>query len=329
MSKPNRITNTGGLSLAMAVWLATDPYTGTTDDAPEGETISVTTLMKPVRQFVLGLRVPPSEAQMDVLDLISARLGHAIHSSVEDAWLNHYETAMTKLGYPKKVIQAIRINPVTVEPDTIPVYLEQRYYRKIDGVIITGAFDQIIDGELNDTKSTSVWSYMGNRKDDDYIIQLSVYRWINPDKVTSDIGRIQHVFTDWQRSMSKQNPKYPAHRVIENSFNLLSIAETENWILSRLKEIRKNVNLDQNLMVRCTPDELWMADPQYKYYADPSKTSGRSTKNFDNKGEALSHCATAGKGVVVTVPGEAKACGYCAASPICDQRKEMFPDEQV
>lgn len=329
MPSSNHITNNGGLSLAMAVWLATDPYTGITDDAPEGEMISVTTLMKPTRQFVLSQRVPPSESQLDVLDLISARLGHAIHSSVEEAWMHHYTSAMKKLGYPQRVIDSIRINPAVEEPDTIPVYLEQRSYREIDGVILSGQLDQIIHGELNDTKTTSVWSYIGTNKDEDYIIQLSCYRWLNPDKVTSDIGRIQHVFTDWQRMMSKQNPKYPPHRVVENSFQLMSLRETESWIRSKLKEIRANVNLDQNHIVRCTPKELWISDPQYKYYADASKTSGRSTKNFDDKAQALTHCATAGKGTVITVPGEPKACGYCAAFPICDQRKEMIPDDQV
>ncbi len=321
-----QITNNGGLSLAMAVWLATDPYTGTTDDAPEGEMISVTTLMKPTRQFVLSQRMPVTKSQVDVLDFISARLGHAIHSSVEEAWLNHYASAMHKLGYPKKVIEMVRINPTVEEPDTIPVYLEQRSYREIDGVILSGQLDQIIQGELNDTKTTSVWSYMRTNKDEDYIIQLSCYRWLNPDKVTSDIGRIQHVFTDWQRMMVKQNPKYPPHRVMENSFTLMSLAETERWIRSKLKEIRANVNLDQVHLIRCNSKELWVSDPQYKYYADASKTSGRSTKNFDDKAQALAHCSNAGKGTVITVPGEAKACGYCFASPICEQRKEMFPD---
>lgn len=331
MPSSDRITNTGGLSLAMAVWLATDPYTGTTADAPQGEMISATTLMKPTRQFVLSQRVPPSESQIDVLDLISARLGHAIHESVESAWLDHYDEAMTKLGYPRKLIDSIRINPEVEEEGTIPVYLEQRFYREIDGVIISGQFDQIINGELNDTKSTSVWSYMGTNKDEDYIIQGSIYRWINPTKVTSDVFKIQHVFTDWQRMMVRQNPNYPPHRVVENTFTLMSIPETERWIKSKLNEIRANINLDQSQMIRCTDKQLWKSEPTYKYYADPAKAKegGRSTKNFDSRQEAENHRAGQGKGVVITVPGEVKACGYCPAFPICDQRKEYIADDNV
>jgi len=323
------ITNKGNISISMAVWLATDTYSAGTLQDPTKEMISATTLLKPTRQFILSQQVPVQESTVDVTDLISNRLGHAIHSSIEESWRNNYAESMKKLGYPQKLIDAVRINPeVDDEPDTIPVYLEQRYYREIDGVVISGQFDQIINGEIEDVKSTSVWSYLGTNKDDDYIRQLSIYRWINPDKVTSDIGRIQHVFTDWQRMMLKQNPNYPAHRVIENKFNLMSLSDTENWIRSKLNEIRYNINLTQERMVRCTKEELWMSDPQYKYYADPvkAKEGGRSTKNFDNLQSAHSHRDKAGKGVIITVPAEVKACGYCPAFPICEQRKEYIPD---
>ncbi|MDT9702117.1 hypothetical protein, partial [Streptomyces sp. P17] len=64
--------------------------------------------------------------------------------------------------------------------------------------------------------------------------------------------------------------------------------------------------------------------PQWKYYADASKTDGRSTKNFDNKAEAHAYCQKAGKGVVKEVLGEVKRCGYCAAAPICQQRLRYF-----
>lgn len=63
----------------------------------------------------------------------------------------------------------------------------------------------------------------------------------------------------------------------------------------------------------CTDEELWRSDPQYKYYTDPTKTSGRST-NFDNLADAHRHLAEkGGKGVIITKPGEPKACAYCPA----------------
>ncbi len=75
------------------------------------------------------------------------------------------------------------------------------------------------------------------------------------------------------------------------------------------------------------PQELWRSATSYKYYRDPTKTQGRSSKNFDNLADAQSHKATKGKGqgVIVTVPGKVKACcsGYCDSCDsflICSQK---------
>lgn len=324
----NQLTNNAGFSLAVAVWLAHDEYTSGSSEHAGKNLISATSLLKPTRQLVLGARLEPEENVIDVTSLISSRFGNAIHDSIEHAWLNGYQEAMTKLGYPKKVIDRVRINPPegSLKEGDIPVYLEQRYYRSVwvDGVeiVISGKFDQIINGEVNDTKTTSVYTYLNNTKVDDYQLQGSIYRWINPDKVTSDIMKIQHVFTDWQRSMSKSNPKYPAHRLVEFSVNLLSLEETERWIKAKIREIRDNQALPEPEIIHCTDAELWKSDPVYKYYSDPKKAEegGRSTRNFDNLVEAQSYRNQQGKGVVVTVPGKVKACGYCSAFPICTQK---------
>lgn len=320
----DRLANATGIGLAMAVWLAHDDYTDGADQHPDKTLISATTLIKPTRQFVLSARVLPTEHTTDVTDLISSSFGTAIHDSVEHAWHN-YPTALKRLGHPQKVIDSVRINPTDEELESdnsiIPVYLEQRYMREIGGVVISGKFDQIIDGSINDIKTTSVYTYLNSSKVEDYRIQLSIYRWLNPEKVTSDIGYIQHVFTDWQRMMVKQNPNYPTHRVIETKLILMSLEETEEWIINKLTEMSENYDLDQDDMVRCSDKELWRSDPVWKYYADPNKTK-RSTKNFTDPAKANSHLAKAGKGIVKMIPGKVRACSYCNAFSVCKQREE-------
>jgi hypothetical protein len=324
------ITNNSGFSLSMAVWLAHDDYDGPSEAAPQGEVISVTTLLVPTRIFVLQQRLPEGTGLPDVTDRIAARFGQAIHADIEKTWRQHYATAMRKLGMSQKMIDKIRINPEKVEPGEIPVYLEQRYYRVFDGVVISGKFDEIINGQLNDTKTSSTYSYMNGTNEESHTKQLSAYRWISPEKVTSEIGNINHIFTDWQRMMTKQNPNYPKHRVTEVSYQLQSLKETESWIKAKLDEIRANVDLPEEQVIRCTPDELWMSPPQYKYYADPAKADlgGRSTKNCDSMQEAMTHMATKGKGKgkIIVVPSEPKRCGYCPVYEICTQKDEYFHD---
>lgn len=324
------LQNKTGLSLAMAVWLAHDEYTNGQDLFPGENVISATSLLKPTRQIVLAPRVPAADRVEDVSDNIPSSFGRAIHDSIEKAWVVGYKKAMRRLGYPPKMIEKIRINPTPQEckEDIISVYLEQRSHRriKVDGVevVITGQFDQIINGELNDTKTTSVYAYINRSKAEDYKIQGSIYRWLNPSLITSDVMHIQHVFTDWQRSQARINPDYPANRLHEFRTELLDLKTTEKVIITKIREIIANQDLPEDQIIRCTDKELWKTDPQFKYYSDPAKAAegGRSTKNFPNYPAAASHCSKQGKGVVVTVPGQVKACGYCPAFPVCTQKDE-------
>jgi hypothetical protein len=321
-----QLTNNTGISLAMAVWLAHDEYSDGAAEFPGKDVISATSLLKPIRQLVLASRVPATEREVDVTDLISSRLGTAIHDSIEHSWKIGYADAMRKLGYPEKVISRVVINPTEVVEEDFPIYLEQRFFREVPGtnVVVSGKFDQIINGEVNDTKTTSVYTYINRTKEDDYRIQGSIYRWINPDKITSDIMRIQHVFTDWQSSQARINPDYPQSRLVEFSVSLMSLEETEAWIKTRLRQIMQNQSLPEEEVVRCTDKELWKTDPVYKYYSNPETATngGRATKNFPNYPAAASYKSKQGKGVVVTVPGTVKACRYCAALSICSQAKE-------
>lgn len=329
-----RLTNNTKISIAMAVWLAHDEYSNTSgsdEPIPEGKIISTTTLLRPTRQVVLAQRISPEEQELDIVDLIASRLGHALHSSVEDAWRHHYASSLMKLGYPKAMIDRIIINPKPedLKPDTIPVYLEQRRFKKFGDYVISGQLDQIIDGSICDTKSTSTFSFTAGNKDEDYAWQLSIYRWLNPEKVTSNVARINFIFTDWLRYRALQDPNYPQKRVEEIQIELHSLEETEAYIAERIKLIERNKNLSEPEIVRCTDKELWRGDTVYKYYSDPSKvhSGGRATKNFDtDKAAANKHLSEMGKGIVVEFPGKVKACAFCNVFDICSQQKEYEHD---
>jgi hypothetical protein len=318
------LTNLTNIDLSLAVWLVSSDY----DFIPERNTISATGLLKPTRQILLGQRMGQmvraseiEEPSTDLSELISSRLGDAIHDSVEHAWLSNYRQALKLLGYPAKAIDMVRINPAEPEPGTIPIYTEVRGSRSLDQYTVSGKLDLCIDGRLKDIKSTSVWTYILGRKDDDYILQGSIYKWIHRDKVTADEIDIQFVFTDWKAADQKQNPDYPQNRVLSYTLPLLTEAETETWIRQKIQEVEKYRDAPDQAIPRCTDEELWRKPATWKYYADPHKTQ-RATKNFDNPQAANQHLAQAGKGVVKFVPGEVRACNYCRAAPICQQRLE-------
>lgn len=313
-------TNNTGVSLLMAVWLVNDDY----DHDDRSNYISVTTLIKSVRQIVLAARVKPDDAPVDIVSLAKSRIGQAIHTAIERAWKDNFKSAMALLNYPKKVIDRIEINPVSPGPDTLAVYIEQRVERDFGGVLLGGKYDMIILGKLSDVKSTSVWSYINGSSIGKWKLQGSIYRLLNQDKVTDDHLFVQYVFTDWSGAAVGTRPGYPATPILELPVPLLSVSETERYINNKLQELRQHWNAPEMELPLCTDEDLWRDPPVYKYYAGDPKLAKKSTKNFDNMHDANAHRSAAGKGVIVPVPGIPRACTYCKAFNLCSQKNQYF-----
>lgn len=317
-----RVTNNAGLDLTAAVWLAVDEYTY--DTRPNY--ISVTTLIKPIRQVVLARRVPAEDRTIDLLDRVKSSIGTVLHRGIEHSWKEHYRSSLEKLGYPKRVIDAVRINPAVIEPDTIPVFTEFRSEREIAGFVVSGQVDLIIDGRLRDAKSTTVWAYQSQKSVEGWKLQGSIYRWLNPEKIQHDELLIQYLLLDWSRADSKRSSDYPPHAVPARSIKLMGLHETEQWIKNRLHLLQQYADAPDHDIPECNEEELWRSAPIYKYYAKVDAT-GRSTKNFTTALAARQYMAEhGGKGRVDMVPGTVKACLYCPAFSICQQKDRLIAD---
>ena len=327
-----KITNEFGIDLPLAVWLLQDGYKSGADKAPPGELLSVTTLMKPTRQLILQRKVDMTQETMDISELIASRMGHSFHDSIERAWTEgNWQAAMRKLHYPQSIIDKVRINPPMDKPleeGIVPIYLEQRGFKKFEDIVLTGQLDFLVGKSYRDFKSTSTFAWTSGSKDQDYILQGSLYRLIFPELIKDDVMRIEFIFTDWVKYMAKANPKYPQKKIAHREYPLMTIADTEQWLSDKLAEIRKNAKLPQSQMVQCNDKELWRQADSYKYYSDPTKTlEDRCTKRFDSAADAQLHLQTKGKGIVLKDAGQVKACEYCAAFTVCEQRKNYFNDD--
>lgn len=328
-------TNTKNIPLALAVWLLHDEY----DYVDKENYFSATGLMKPIRHIIIPPRLNNSslvDRTIDLDDLIARALGNSVHHSIEKAWLHNRAKALSLLGYPESVIERVLLNPTPEElkavEDPIPVYLEQRAFREItvDGVTYTigGKYDMVTEGYVNDTKSTSAWGWMFGTRDEEHQLQGSIYRWIDEAQdhpvITEDFMQVNYIFTDWQKAMARSKEDYPDSRLKEKKINLLTSQQTEDFIREKIAYVRKHINTPESELPFCTDEELWRSDPVYKYYADPNKTSGRSTRNFKDAVEAAKFKAEKGKGVVITVPGEVKRCSYCDAFDGCTQKDKYL-----
>ena len=316
----SKLTNTSNMHLILAGWLAHDGY----DYNDDPKTISVTTLLKPLKQFILGTRVPQEATSTDVVSRVASQTGTAIHEHVEYVWKNHKDTIMEALGYPNKIIERIKVNPskVEVDDDCIPIYFEQRSEKSIRGYNISGKYDVVFEGVVNDIKKTSTYTYIKGNKDDDYQKQGSIYRWLNQDTITENHMNILFIFTDWMASKAAMDKTgtYPRYPAMAHTIQLLSLHETEQFIISKLSDLDRLMQAPEEELPRCNDKDLWRDPPQFKYYSNPDKTA-RATKNFTNLAEANMHRATKGKGIVLSVPSKVKACTYCNGFAVCKQKE--------
>jgi hypothetical protein len=333
-----KFTNENKIGLSTAVFLAHDTY----DYDGRPNAISATGLLKSTRQAVLTKRIDAKIQTMDISQLVASSFGTAVHDAVEGAWMNNnYKRALLKLGYPQSMIDRVVVNPGYIEnragqlvkdpnakpmaKNAIPVYMEIRSERLIDDIYVSGKFDFCGHGELEDHKTTGVFSYMNKTNDEKYRLQGSIYRWLNPTIVTSDRILINYTFTDWSklRSMIEAKKGYPAFRMMTVPFTLMSVSETEAFVRARLQEIKANSMKAEEDIILCTSEQLWEESTVYKYYKNPNSKT-RSTKNYYNFAEAQKHLITDGSvGVVDIVKGKCKACLYCSAATICSQAKQL------
>ena len=304
-----KYTNNSGLSIPLAVWSLMDNYNH--DTRPN--LISATSLLKPIRQIVLGRRYKDNIKEIDAENLIASSMGTALHDSVENAWKQKDKVIkiLDSLGY---------INSEAIYDEVI---LECRSEKEIDGYIISGQFDIAFNGIVCDIKSTSVWSYIFGSKEEDYKLQMSIYRWLNQDIITNDTAFVEYIFTDWSGTKALQDKQYPQKRIITKEIKLLSLEDTEKYIKDKLALISKYEALEDKDLILCSDEELWREKDKWKYYKS-GDTTKRATKVFATEEEAVNRMRVDGMtGKVVQYKGGVKRCNYCNYTNLCEQYMQL------
>jgi hypothetical protein len=207
--------------------------------------------------------------------------------------------------------------------------MELRRIKEILNWKITGQFDFIANGKLEDFKSTGTYNWINQSNREKYIQQASIYRWLFPDLITEDMFSINYIFTDWSSAKARQDSKYPQKRLIQQDYPLMSIADAERFIKDRLNKLNQYKDVPQSQMPECTTEELWLKPSVFKYYKNPANKT-RSTKNFDSYWEAnQQYTADGSVGEIVEVKGEVGFCKYCSAANICYQAKQFMNEGRL
>lgn len=321
-------TNRGNISLTMSVWLASDDYDLVFDE----NTYSVTTLLQPPRSVILSrkLRAQNIKGETDLTDIVPSRLGSAVHTAVEVAWLDSRNKALMNLGISPDVMNRIRLNPdrpdnTIHEEPPIDIYMEQRASMAIGGARLSGKFDVVEAGRVQDVKTTMVYSWIKGTNNDRYRYQGSMYRLLNQDIIFDDVMDVLYLFKDWSKWKAKEKD-YPSFPIMTKTLPLLSIKDTETFVINQINLLESLKNVPQEELPQCTPEELWQDPAKYAYYR--KTTNKNATKLFDTMAEAqamyTSHGGTGGK--IDYRPAEPTFCKYCDALSACTQAENFIAE---
>lgn len=316
-----KIKNDLGIDWIIAGWLASNTYTGSNSDSY----ISASSFCRSVRQNVLGRLIEKSgeEDPIDISTMLKASTGTALHRDIQAVWENPViiTEALKSLDYTDTQIKNIHINPS--EPtDGTNLWFEKRATREIGDWTVTGQFDLVVDDTIHDFKSTSVYTYINKTKEEDYKIQLSIYRWLNRELIKNDIGIIHYIFTDWNKNNVYSTDGYPNHPFVSININLMSLDETEEFIKKRIRDIDYYTE-NLNELPLCDDHHLMISKETWQYFSTAS--SSRASKNFDTKLEALKYMQSkGGKGIVKQKQLEPVGCKYCNCCSKCNQYKSFI-----
>lgn len=317
----NNYTNKFNLPLPMAMWLVHSDYHNPAD-------YSVTQLINSTRQIILSKRYPELQTKEDITQLFHRSLGNAIHSRMEAAWADP-ETiakAVEICGLAEETAKLIEINPKPgFDPDlTIPVYVEQRNMIEIGGKTISGAFDIVFDGQLIDMKSTRTSAYVQGYKDEDWALQGSYYRMINPKLITEDTIHIYFLFKDFSHGYTGKEG-YPPAVMYPKAIPLLPIEETRVIAEAKIAEIKfyDKPEISDFDLPYCSAKELKAKDPVYKYYSrlglKRASAVSTSLQEMLDKQESMG-----GGGYIDRISEVPFSCTVCPVKSKCNQYGEII-----
>ncbi len=292
------------------------------DHDPRENVISTTSIMKPIQMIALERSNKDADRVISIDGLIPSVGGNALHNMLERALEETDNDTWKAIGVP--------------EPEMLEIITEQRNEKPVGDHIISGKFDVMFKykdskWQIADLKSMSVWGVMIDLpgKKEEWIKQMSIYRYLNQDKDIDDIGVILTWFTDWSKSdaLIKAKQGYPQSRTGVEMVNLWSITTTHTYLALQEKQVvtamtryTKSGNTDTG--ERCSKDELWMKKSGWAYYAKGANK--KATKIFATEEEATATLARAKDTTAYVEERKAKAtrCNYCSVTQFCPQFAE-------
>lgn len=312
LTSPNgtQFTNNTNIPKELAIFAIF--HSASYDGKPTTATnMSVSDFLTPMRKLLYKIKNPPTTELQDVAYIMKSAKGTSMHAGLEAAleWYGGYK-------------QEIRSEKI------------------VDGVTVSGKFD-LIDLETNtlkDLKNVSNFAYKKLMEDmqklqtldntlniyermkaiptySKYQIQLSMYKWLNPDLNLKPWGDIIFSLND-----GPGLERYPIDNF--HRFPLLLDEEIEAFVKQHIATMKQH--LADGTMPLCSDEDRGFKPGSWKLQRVSPTNGALATVRgsiFDNESEFREFVKTKGKLGDVELIQEPTytLCNYCAFSSICDQ----------
>ena len=193
------------------------------------------------------------------------------------------------------------------------------------GGLVSGTVDLFTArGDLYDWKYTSVWSVAGEPKPE-WVLQVNIYAaMLRRQGYSPKSLNILAIFRDWSRTKAQHTRGYPACGAQVVSIPMWEDLDVVTYIEDRLSEHHRLLNVADNDLPDCTPEERWVQPPKYAVMKRGRKSALRL---LDSQDEALAYIAKSKKlagdsSVYIDFrPGKSTRCGdYCPVAEFCNTR---------
>lgn len=199
--------------------------------------------------------------------------------------------------------------------------MEERLYKEVDGVTVSGAIDiqqETPDGVvIIDYKFTSAWAVMQEKEE--WQQQLNVYKWlVETVKRKKVVGlKICALVRDFNRHETKEG--YPKASIEMVDIPMWDSVTTEAYVRERLnlhRDAKVSADFGDELPP-CSDTDRWQSETIYAVKREGRKTAIRLFKTIEEANEL----AEKEKGYVETRLGEPKRCtgNYCGVAEWCEQ----------
>ena len=281
-----KITNNLKLPQAIVNACSTERHT------PKG-TYSATTLLKGTREILLTSR-HFDEIEQDVADMIWAIWGTAVHALLEEQ--------------DTKGVKEERL-----EIDVLG--------RKVSGQIDHQDLESLV---ITDYKTASTWKVIFNDFDDwDKQALIYAYLILMAKDVKITRARFIALLKDHSKTDAKRRADYPQSPVHVHELEITDekLEEIEQFIFSKITELKENEEVADDDLPLCTAEERWASEDKWAIMKEGRKSA---VKLHDTEESAVQHLIDLdSKHYIEYRQGASRKCpDYCPAKDFCSQWAE-------